>query len=183
MKTMHQLQRATGVVKARKRYVVIGVLILGVFAVQAMLSPGVGSDYRNRVSSRALLSEEQLIGDRVVDMRGEALGVVNDVVVDTVDGRLTFALVSPQGFTGQGDEVIPVPWSAMGRNGHDGEFVLNITRQDLQRSPRFFKDKRPDLDDPCWDEEYQHFYPGDPQHQQNDRNIYDLPEGPPVARR
>ena len=182
MKTTHPLQRAKVEWWGRKRYFIIGILVLGVIAGQAVWSPRDESGYRGRTSTRVLLSEDQLIGDRVVDVRGDTLGVVNDVVVDKSDGRLAFALISPEGFTGSGDEVVPMPWNAMGRTDNQHEFVLNVTREDLKKAPHFFKDKSPDLEDPCWDADYQQFN-GDPQSSPNDRNIHDPPDWPPSVHR
>jgi len=183
MKVMHPLPRAKVRWWGRKRYLVLGILALGVIAGQAMWSPEDESGYRMTTGSRVLLSEDQLIGDRVVDPSGEMLGVINDVVIDLPDGRLAYVLISPEGFTGSGDEVVPVPWNAMGRSDNQHEFVLNVTRQEMKNAPRFFKDKSPDLDDPCWEEEYREFNGGVPQSPPDDRNIHGQPEWPPAARR
>lgn len=182
MKTTHSLSRAKVVWWRQKRYLVVGILALGVIAGQAVWSPRDVSGYQGRTGARVYLSEDPLIGDRVVDARGDWLGVVNDVVVDLSDGRLAFVLVSPEGYTGSGDEVVPVPWSTVVRSENRHEFVLNVTKQDLKNAPRFYKDKSPDLEDPCWDGDYEQFN-GAPQNGPDDRNMHQLPDGPPTARR
>jgi len=183
MKAMNPLQRAKARWWGKKRYLIMGILALGIITGKAMWDPSIESDYPGMTGARVLLSEDQLIGDNVVNPRGEMLGVINDVIIDLSDGQLTYALVSPEGFTGSGDLVIPVPWGAMGRGNNQHEFVLNVTRQDMEFAPRFFKDKRPELDEPCWDGDFRQFDNGNPRSPQDDRNDHGQPEWPPVAHR
>lgn len=182
MRTTNTLERAETVSWRRKRYLVVGILALGVIAGQAVWTPGNISGDRGPVRARVLLSEDQLIGDRVVDIQGESLGVVNDVIVDRSDGRLVYALISPEGYTGSSDEVIPVPWKMIDPSENQHEFVLTVTKQDLKNAVRFFKDKGPDLDDPCWDGDFQMLNGVPHQNGPNDRNMHQLPDWPPTAR-
>jgi sporulation protein YlmC with PRC-barrel domain len=182
MNVTHPLQGARVRWWSWKGYLVVGILAVGIIAGKAVWEPMDEEGYQPATSSRVLLSEDQLIGDRVVNSRGEMLGVINDVIVDLSEGQLTYALVSPEGFTGFGDEVVPVPWSAMGKSANQHEFVLNVTRQEMENSPRFFKDKRPDLDEPCWDGDFQEFNNGIRGSPPDDRNERGEPEWPPLAR-
>jgi hypothetical protein len=179
MKAMHPIQRVKMRWWGSKRYLVMGILALGIVTGKAVWDPSVESDYPGLTVARVLLSEDQLIGDRVVNPSGEMLGVINDVIIDLSDGQLTYALVSPEGFTGSSDLVVPVPWSAMGRSNNQHEFVVNVTRQQMEYAPRFFKDMKPELNEPCWDGDYQEF--NNPEGPTDDRENQVEPVWPPLA--
>jgi sporulation protein YlmC with PRC-barrel domain len=162
MKSLRQLKRAKADSTWLQYLVMAAVLIASVLVVEGMWRVSTRMDDDNYLNPplgpRCYLSEDQLIGDIVIDPQGNTLGAINDVVLDRRLGVLHYALVSPEGFLGNGDEVIPVPWHAMSRNYERNAFVLNVTKDDLKMAPRFFKDKAPDLNDPAWDGDYQQFY-------------------------
>jgi sporulation protein YlmC with PRC-barrel domain len=172
-KTRHPRESGTGLPE-RLLFLVLGiVLAMSVMSGLAMLNVEERSGYGGRGTTRSFLSADPLIGERVVDPLGGTLGVINDVMIDTHEGSLLYALVSPDGFVGPNDEVIPVPWTAMARNTDRNEFVLNLTANDLRMAPRFQKDKSPDLDDPCWDGDFRKFFEnGRIRNQPDDRNLH-----------
>src|SRR5690348_17270259 len=54
-----------------------------------------------------------LIGKRVESVRGETLGVVTDLVIDTRSGRLEYVIIASGGFAGIGRQQKPVPPGAL----------------------------------------------------------------------
>lgn len=95
------------------------------------------------ISSNALsaLAVEKLRG-----RDGEALGKVEDFVLDIDSGRVVYAVVSFGGTLGFGDRLFAVPPQALTRGDRDG-FVLDADRSKLERAPAFERDDWPDFGD------------------------------------
>mgnify|MGYP000165099482 CR=1 FL=1 len=62
-----------------------------------------------------LMAADTLEGDRVVNLNGEDLGKITDIMLDVQRGRIAYAVMSVGGFLGIGDKLFAVPWSAMSR--------------------------------------------------------------------
>ena len=98
----------------------------------------------------AVLSASTLAGDEVKNAQGEKLGEVKEIMVDTENGRVAYAVLSFGGFLGMGDKLFAIPWSAL-HLGHDEHaFTLNVSKEALQNAPGFDKDNWPDMADPTF---------------------------------
>jgi len=99
----------------------------------------------------------EVLGRPVRDGTGEALGDIEELVVEPVSGRVAFALVALQnGDTSR--DYLPVPWSALASEGAGGAFVLPLPRRRLEQAPGFRQDDWPDLDDRRWGLQIYTFY-------------------------
>jgi sporulation protein YlmC with PRC-barrel domain len=76
----------------------------------------------------------ELMGARVQTSQGEEVARVNDLVIDSSGGHITFAVLSD--VAGRGDYLVAVPYGALSRCG---EHVLNLnaTRDQLTSAPSF----------------------------------------------
>lgn len=84
-------------------------------------SRGDDQDWARRLS--------ELIGTQVVNQQNEELGDIDDIVIDTREGRLTFALVNYGGIDAQR---AAVPWTALDLNKSEEAYVLDATSEDLE---------------------------------------------------
>jgi len=109
-------------------------------------------------TSRRVLSASTLKGDKVVNLQGEDLGKIEDLMIDLERGRVAYAVLSFGGFLGMGDKLFAIPWEALAVDTSDKRFVLNVDKELLKRAPGFDKDRWPDMTDPAWGTELYGYY-------------------------
>lgn len=83
---------------------------------------------------------DELIGKDVVNLRGETVGEIEDIVVDS--NRAVHAIVSVGGFLGIGDKDVAVPFDTL-RIGQDNAIMMSEADEDqLKQMPAWKKDDR-----------------------------------------
>ena len=81
----------------------------------------------------------QIAGKTVKDQQGEELGKVEALLIGQ-DQRSAYLIVSAED-----DKMYPIPTSALQRGQEEGEYQVNITKQQLQQAPSFQKDNWPNI--------------------------------------
>jgi sporulation protein YlmC with PRC-barrel domain len=89
------------------------------------------------------LSASSLIGDNVKNPHGEDLGKIEEIMIDTDNGRVAYAVLSFGGFLGIGDKLFAIPWDALQVAPEEKAFVINIDKETLENAPGFDKDNWP----------------------------------------
>jgi sporulation protein YlmC with PRC-barrel domain len=93
------------------------------------------------------LSATRLIGDPVVNRKGEKLGKIEDLVIHPQGFCIEYAVLSFGGFLGMGDKRFAVPLEAMQLSPEERKFILDVDKERLKNAPGFEKDKWPDTSD------------------------------------
>ena len=107
---------------------------------------------------RRVLSASTLKGDRVRNKAGENLGSIDEIMIDVAAGRVAYAVLSFGGFLGMGDKLFAVPWQALRIDEGEHEFVLDVSRETLEKAPGFDKNAWPDMAHPDFGTQiYQHY--------------------------
>ena len=101
----------------------------------------------NTDTGRKSLSATTLIGDKVVNRKGEDLGKIEDFMLDPEQGRVGYAVLSFGGFLGMGDKLFAVPMQALKLSREDKWFILDVDKERLKNAPGFDKDHWPDISD------------------------------------
>lgn len=96
---------------------------------------------------RRTLGATTLVGDRVVNLAGQGIGRIEELMVDVTTGRVAYAVLSFGGFLGFGNKLFALPWSALTVDEAHRRFVVNVTREALEKMPGFDKGHWPDLND------------------------------------
>lgn len=96
---------------------------------------------------RRTLGASTLIHDKVVNLSGEDIGRIEELMVDVTTGRIAYAVLSFGGFMGIGNKLFALPWSALTVDEAKKRFVVNVTRDALDNMAGFDKDHWPDLND------------------------------------
>ena len=109
------------------------------------------------------LTTASLQGSSVKDPSGSDLGTIKELMIDLVDGRVSYAVLSFGGFLGLGDKLFAVPWGALHYNIIQEHFVLDIDRERLEHAPGFDKDAWPNFADPRFRVETQEYYARKPE--------------------
>lgn len=99
------------------------------------------------------LRVSQLIGMNIQNPKGENVGEIHDIVVDTSTYRVKYAAVSYGGFLNLGDKLFAVPIEAIecqpdpeDRDEHI--LVMNVTQKQLEGAQGFNEDSWPNFADP-----------------------------------
>jgi sporulation protein YlmC with PRC-barrel domain len=92
-------------------------------------------------------TNKEVIGRKVINPQGENLGKVEEVMLDSLPGRVAYAVLSFGGFLGVGDKLFAVPWQALDWNEQQQAFVINADKRFLENAPGFDKNNWPDMSD------------------------------------
>jgi sporulation protein YlmC with PRC-barrel domain len=109
-----------------------------------------------------LMGAETLVGNDVFNRKGEDLGDIKELMLDTASGNVRYAVLSYGGFLGMGDKLFAVPWKALRLDTENKRFELNVEKERLESAPGFDKDSWPDMADPSWADEINTYYGTEP---------------------
>jgi sporulation protein YlmC with PRC-barrel domain len=105
---------------------------------------------------------DDVIGKSVVNLNGEDLGQIQEVVIDAAAARLTYAVVSFGGFLGIGDKLFAVPWVSLKYGSAQDVFVMKADKKLLENAPGFDRNNWPDMSDPTHLSEIYKYYGSEP---------------------
>jgi sporulation protein YlmC with PRC-barrel domain len=103
---------------------------------------------RARETSSIIRVNKDIIGKKVVNLGGEDIGEIQEVVIDAAEGQVTYAILSFGGFLGIGDKLFAVPWVSLGYDRVNDVFVMKADKELLKNAPGFDKNNWPDMSDP-----------------------------------
>ena len=84
-----------------------------------------------------LISADKVVGTSVYNRQGEKLGSVYGLMLNKLNGRVAYAVMSFGGFLGVGESYQPVPWGVLTYDtGLDG-YLIDLDRSRLENAPRY----------------------------------------------
>ena len=92
-----------------------------------------------------LISSSKVEGTPVVGRDGERLGTIENFMVDKYSGRVAYAVLSFGGTLGFGESLFPLPWSFLRYDVNKDGYVLNLTKDQLSRAPKFKPSETPEF--------------------------------------
>lgn len=96
----------------------------------------------------------RLIGCSLTNDKGESVGTLEDLVLDSSHRRIAYAVVAFGGFLGIGSKRFAMPWQRLAFGdlaaGHGVSVSLDVTREELAAAPGFDKGHWPDFADLRW---------------------------------
>ena len=95
---------------------------------------------------------DRIIGSKVMNLQGDTLGTIGDLVVDVDTGRILYAILDFGGFLGFEEKRFPVPWASLAALPSEGTFFLNQSKAQLENAPAFDRKNLPNLGDMQWGE-------------------------------
>lgn len=84
-----------------------------------------------------------LLGESIVNARGEPLGTIDDLLVDPSSGRVTYAVMAWGGFMGRGERQLVLPWNCLRRDGQHHAFVIEADKERLDSAPSIDANRGP----------------------------------------
>jgi sporulation protein YlmC with PRC-barrel domain len=143
----------------KKHLIIILLAIVGLFLgvngfTQEKKGPEIGNTGSKPAEGQRInaFRVDKVIGSRVINLKGETLGKIEDLVVDIDTGRIVYAVLDFGGFLGIGDKLFPVPWKSLAALPSEGIFFLNQSKEQLEKAPSFDKNVLPDMGDLHWGE-------------------------------
>lgn len=103
----------------------------------------------------SLIGSDKVEGTAVYGADQQKVGSIERVMIDKVSGKVAYAVLGYGGFLGIGDDHYPTPWSSLTYDTNLGGYRTNITKNQLDKAPRYSSDN-----DWSWNRE-------------NDRRVYD----------
>ena len=115
----------------------------------------------NPSNSGTLIYAGAIRGTPVYNTGGEALGSVEDVLVDTETGRIAYALMSFGGFLGIGERTHPVPWAMLKYDRDRKGYVVPLTKAMLVDAPTYGSGDAPRWGERAYEERIHDYYKTD----------------------
>jgi sporulation protein YlmC with PRC-barrel domain len=141
----------------KKRLIIIFLAIVSLFLGMNGFTQEKKGQEKGETGSKPAEGEEmnaftvdKIIGSKVINLKGETLGKIEDLVVDIDTGGILFAILDSGGFLGIGGKLIPVPWKSLGALPSEGIFFLNQSKERMEKAPAFHKKNLPDVRDIHW---------------------------------
>jgi sporulation protein YlmC with PRC-barrel domain len=91
-----------------------------------------------------------LEGETVLDLQGESVGEIEDIMLDVKSGRIAYAVLAVGGFLGIGEKYFAVPWRALTLDADRKCFVLDVDKDTLENAPAFDRDHWPAMSEESW---------------------------------
>lgn len=82
-----------------------------------------------------LMRADVVIGSEVRTPADEALGEIEDVVLDPARQTIAYVLVSRGGLFGIGGDLVPIPWSDLGATEDHEIYVLDVPPEAFEAAP------------------------------------------------
>jgi hypothetical protein len=101
------------------------------------------------------IGSDKVEGIAVYGADQQKIGSIERVMIDKVSGKVAYAVLGYGGSLGIGDDHFPTPWSSPTYDTNLGGYRTNITKDQLDKAPRYASDN-----DWSWD-------------RKNDNRVYD----------
>jgi sporulation protein YlmC with PRC-barrel domain len=105
-----------------------------------------------------VMGTSTLIGDKVVNRQGENLGKVEEFMVDMNTGCIRYGVLSFGGFLGVGDKLFAIPFEALELDTANECFILDVSKERLEKAPGFDKNNWPSMAQHEWGLEIHRYY-------------------------
>jgi sporulation protein YlmC with PRC-barrel domain len=97
-----------------------------------------------------IVAKESVLGIQVINAQREDLGTIEDLVIDTWNNRIAYAILSFCATPGTADKSFAIPWHVLRFDLAEKVAVLNIHKDRLKNAPGFDKNNWPNIADPSW---------------------------------
>ena len=98
--------------------------------------PGDPIDHRHE-----LISSRRVEGTPVYSRTEQRLGSIHSVMIEKRSGKVAYAVLSFGGIFGLGEHVHPVPWEVLNYDVGLDAYVVDLTREELEKAPTLHLDQ------------------------------------------
>ncbi|AJI45146.1 PRC-barrel domain-containing protein [Francisella tularensis] len=108
------------------------------------------TNHNEQKISNLALPASHLIGEKVVNYKGENLGKVKEIMINPNTGKVAYVVVSYGGFLGMGDKLFAFPIKAFKVDTANAQFKIKKTKEELEEAPGFDKNNWPETSSDYW---------------------------------
>jgi sporulation protein YlmC with PRC-barrel domain len=141
----------------RRHLIIILLAVVGLFLgttgfTQEKKGPGAGDKAGKMAEDQRInaFMVEKIIGSKVINLKGETLGKIENLVIDIDTGRIVYAVLESGGFLSIGDKLLPIPWGSLAALPSEGIFFLNESKEQMEKAPAFDRKNVPNMGDVSW---------------------------------
>jgi len=98
-------------------------------------------------TASSVISSDRVNGTNVYNPNGDKLGSIDTLMIDKVSGKVRYAVMEFGGFLGIGSDRYPLPWDSMKYDVGLGGYVVSVSREQLERAPRYDQSTVPEYTD------------------------------------
>ena len=98
-------------------------------------------------TATSVISSSRVNGTTVYNPTGEKLGSIDSLMIDKITGQVRYAVMEFGGFLGLGTDLYPLPWNSLKYEPNLGGYVVAVTRDHLDKAPRYETSAAPDYND------------------------------------
>jgi sporulation protein YlmC with PRC-barrel domain len=93
-------------------------------------------------STHPLIESNRVEGIPVYSPQGKHVGTIHHLIIETVSGRVVYAVMSFGGFLGIGSHTHTIPWEKLKYDTPLGGFRTDITPEELTSAPVVSRDEK-----------------------------------------
>ena len=94
-------------------------------------------DRQAHSTSGSIIAADKVEGTTVYNRAGEKLGSVDHVMIDKVNGKVCYAIMSFGGFLGMGEKYHPLPWQVLHYDTAIDGYRVDLDKSTLERAPAY----------------------------------------------
>lgn len=121
------------------------------------MTDAMARDALGREETHDLISSDKVEATPVYNPKGDRLGSVKHLMVGKRDGRVRYAVLTFGGLFGIGERYYPLPWDALTYDERQGGYVVDRTREQLERAPSYERGQEPIYDRAYGDRVYGYY--------------------------
>ena len=91
----------------------------------------------DRQKTVSLIGSDKVEGTAVYGADDNKIGSVQRVMIDKINGKVAYAVVSFGGFLGMGEDYYPMPWSNLKYDTRLGGYRVGVTEDQLKGAPKY----------------------------------------------
>ncbi|MEM8757999.1 MAG: PRC-barrel domain-containing protein, partial [Planctomycetota bacterium] len=107
-----------------------------------------------RVSDMRFVQHETLEGADVVNANNEAVGTIDDLLIDRGSGEISDVIIQFDDFLGFGGTKVAVPFESLRFDRDEGEVGMDVTKEQLERMGEFTPPQWDEVDSSDSDEQW-----------------------------
>jgi sporulation protein YlmC with PRC-barrel domain len=93
------------------------------------------TDAPGQMTGKPLIESDRVEGTYVYDPNGKHIGTIKRLMIDKINGKVAYALMSFGGILGMGAEEHTIPWDKLNYDTSLGGYRTEITEDQLQGAP------------------------------------------------
>jgi len=95
-----------------------------------------------------LIGSDKVEGTSVYGADKSKIGSIKRIMIDKINGKVSYAVLSFGGFLGMGDDYYPLPWQSLKYDTNVGGYVTGITEDQLKGAPKYSSESAWDWGNP-----------------------------------